>query len=105
MSPAPQPGQYRQLGAGYSKLNSYVKIKPSEFRLITDKVTEDGLSYNGETIPMEPGNTPERARAVEALRAEQAPEPPPPADPVEQAFAKAKRPPKPRSPNSLASRP
>ena len=36
--------QCRQLGAGYSKLNSYVKIKPSEFRLIADKVTEDGLS-------------------------------------------------------------
>jgi len=82
--------QYKQLGAGYSKLNSYVKIKPSEYRLIAAAVTEDGLSYNGETIPIEPGNTPQLARAVEALRGESAPEPPP-ADPIEQAFAKAEK--------------
>jgi len=82
--------QYKQLGAGYSKLNSYVKIKPAEYRLIAAAVTEDGLSYNGETIPIEPGNTPQLARAVEALRGESAPEPPP-ADLTEQAFAKAEK--------------
>ena len=80
--------QYKQLGSGYSKLNSYVKIKPTEFRLIAAAVSEDGLSYNGETIPLEPGNTPQLARAVEALRNELAPEAPP-VDLAEQAFAKA----------------
>ena len=30
--------QYKQLGANYSKLNSFVRIKPSEFRLIASSV-------------------------------------------------------------------
>src|SRR5437868_3723588 len=82
--------QHKQLGEGYDKLNSFVKIKPSEYRLIAAAVSEDGLSYAGETIPMEPENAPALARAVEALRAEAvAPEPPP--DPVGQAFAKAEK--------------
>jgi len=82
--------QHMQLGAGYDKLNSFVKIKPSEYRLIAAAVTDDGLAYNGETIPMEPENAPALARAVEALRAQSAaPEPPP--DPVAQAFAKAEK--------------
>ena len=80
---------YKELGAGYSKLNSFVKIKPSEYRLIAAAVTEEGLSYGGETIPLEPENAPKLASAVEALRAESAPEPP--ADPKEQAFAKAEK--------------
>jgi len=82
--------QYKQLGEGYSKLNSFVRIKPSEYRLIAAAVTEEGLSYNGETIPMEPGNTPQLERAVEALRGEVTPETSP-ADPAGQAFAKAEK--------------
>src|ERR1017187_4311656 len=35
--------QYKDPGAGYSKLNSFVKIKPAEYRLIAAAVTEDGL--------------------------------------------------------------
>jgi hypothetical protein len=81
--------QYKQLGAGYAKLNSFVRIKPSEYRLIAAAVTEEGLLYNSETIPMEPGNTPQIARAVEALRGELTPEPP--ADTPEQAFLKAEK--------------
>jgi hypothetical protein len=82
--------QYKQLGAGYSKLNSFVRIKPSEYRLIAAAVTEDSLTYNGETIPLEPGNSPQIARAVEALRGEIVPEPPPAVTP-DQSFAKAEK--------------
>jgi len=82
--------QYRQLGEGYSKLNSFVKIKPSEYRHIAAAVTEEGVSYNGEIIPMEPGNTPQLARAVEALCGDLTPNAPP-ADPAGQAFAKAEK--------------
>jgi hypothetical protein len=86
--------QYKQLGEGYSKLNSFVKIKPAEYRLIAAAVTEEGLSYDGQTIPIEPGNTPQLARAVDALRGELIPDTSackrePPADPAEQAFSKA----------------
>jgi hypothetical protein len=82
--------QHKQLGQGYDKLNSFVKITPSEYRLIAAAVTEDGVSCGGEIIPMEPENAPQLARAVEALRTQSAvPEPPP--DPVANAFAKAEK--------------
>lgn len=82
--------QYKQLGPGYSKLNSFVRIRPSEYRLIAAAVTEDGLSYDGELIPLNSGNAPKLAHAVEALCRESVPEPAP-ADPVEQSFDKAEK--------------
>ena len=81
--------QYKELGGGYQKLSCFVRINPAEYRLIASSVTDEGLSYGGETIPMDPENAPRLAHAVEALRAEAAPELP--ADPAEQAFVKAEK--------------
>ncbi|HEY2013026.1 MAG TPA: hypothetical protein VGH38_05960 [Bryobacteraceae bacterium] len=82
--------QYKQLGANYSKLNSFVRIKPSEFRLIASSVTDDGLTYGDQLIPLNPENAPKLAEAVEALRREHNPEPAP-VDPIGQSFAKAEK--------------
>lgn len=82
--------QYRELGPNFAKLSCFTRIKPAEYRLIAGSVSEDGLSYGGEVIPLEPANAPQLAEAVEALCREAAP-PTVPANPVEQAFSKADR--------------
>jgi hypothetical protein len=82
--------QYRQMGAGFAKLNSFVRIKPSEYRLIAEAVTEDGLLFDGEIIPLDVEHTPQLAQALQALHRENTPEPAP-ADSAAQSFAKAER--------------
>jgi hypothetical protein len=82
--------QFIALGDHYARLTSFIRIKPAEYRLIAAAVSEEGVSCHGEVIPMEPGNAPRLAQAVEALRRECAPEPPPP-DRAAQAFAKAEK--------------
>lgn len=82
--------QYKQQGPHLARLNSFTRIKPSEYRLFAAVVTEEGLFYNGETIPLEPENAPKLAQAVDAMRSEAAPEPEP-LDPAAQAFAKAEK--------------
>ena len=82
--------QFKELGPNFSKLACFTRIKPAEYRLIAGAVTEDGLSYSGEVIALEPENAPKLAEAVEALCRDSIPE----ADPVdaaEQAFAKAEK--------------
>jgi hypothetical protein len=69
-------------------LSCFTRIKPAEYRLIAGAVTEDGLSYWGEVIALEPENAPKLAEAVEALRRDSIPEANP-VDAAEQAFAKA----------------
>jgi hypothetical protein len=82
--------QTRELGPNYSRLNSFARIKPAEYQRIAPAMTDDGLSYGGEVIALEPENAPKLAAAVDALRRESTPEILP-ADPAEQAFAKAGR--------------
>jgi hypothetical protein len=82
--------QSKELGPDYSKLKCFTRIKPEEYRLIAGAVTEDGLAYGGEVIPLEPENAPKLTEAVEALRRDSV-APADPVDPVEQAFAKAEK--------------
>ena len=79
-----------ELGPSYFKLNSFTRISATEYRKIASAVTEDGLTYAGETIALEYGNAPKLAGALDALRREQAALQPP-ADPVEQGLSKADR--------------
>ena len=80
--------QYKEQGPNLARLNSFTRIKPAEYRLFAAAVTDEGLAYNGEIIPLELENAPQLARAVEAIRSASTPESAPP-DPAEQAFAKA----------------
>jgi hypothetical protein len=82
--------QFKELGPNFSKLSSFTRIKPAEYRLIAGAVTEDGLSYGGEVIALESENGPKLAEAVIALRNDCIPETDP-VDPAEQAFAKAEK--------------
>jgi hypothetical protein len=82
--------QYTALGPNFSKLNCFTRIKPAEYRLISEAVTDDGLAYGGEIIALEPENATKLAEAVEALRRDCTPETNP-VDPAEQSFAKAGR--------------
>jgi len=82
--------QYQQQGPNLAKLNSFTRIKPSEYRLFAAAVTDEGLVHNGETIPLEPENGPKLTQAVEAIRLEAAPEPEP-SDPAARAFGKAEK--------------
>jgi hypothetical protein len=82
--------QFKELGPHFAKLNSFTRIKPAEYRLIAGAVTEDGISYGGEVIALEPQNAPKLAEAVEALRRDSVPE----TDPVEsvaQVLARARK--------------
>src|SRR5580704_12129839 len=49
--------QYKEQGPNLARLNSYVRIKPSEYRMFAEAVTDEGLACNGEVIPMEADNT------------------------------------------------
>jgi len=80
----------KQLGPGYFKLNSVIRINPADYRLISGAVTDEGLSYRGEIIPLEPERATELAQALEALRNERIPEPEP-VDSSERAFTKAEK--------------
>ena len=80
----------KQLGPGYYRLNNFTRISPADYRLISGAVTDEGLSYGGEIIPLEPERATELAQAVEALRHERIPESEP-VDPSERAFVKAEK--------------
>lgn len=82
--------QYRELGPAFCKLNSFTRIKPAEYRMISGAVTEDGLAYGGEVIALDAENAPRLADAVEALRRDCVVETNP-VDQAEQAFAKANK--------------
>src|SRR5579862_1975426 len=77
--------QFKELGPNFSKLSSFTRIKPTEYRLIAAAVSDDGLAWGGEVIALEPENAPRLAEAVEALRRDAVPEPNP-VDPAEQAL-------------------
>jgi hypothetical protein len=82
--------QFKELGPDYARLSSFTRITPAEYRRIARVITDDGLSYGGELIPLECENATKLGKAIEALRRDwsQAADP---IDPVEQAFAKAEK--------------
>jgi hypothetical protein len=82
--------QFQQLGPNFCKLNSFTRIRPADYRLIAPALTDDGLSYDGEVIPLEPGNAPKLVQAVEALRRDSAVEETP-RDVANQSLAKVDR--------------
>ena len=81
---------YREQGPLLAKLNCFTRIQPREYRLFSAMLTEDGLVFDGDVIPLEPGNAPRLAEAVDAVRHEAAAAVPPP-DPAMRALARAKR--------------
>jgi hypothetical protein len=82
--------QYNQLGPNFAKLNSFARIKPAEFRRIAAAISDEGVCYGGEIIPMEPDNLAKLAQAVEALRKDSLPEATS-VDAVAATFTKAER--------------
>ena len=73
--------QLEQLGPLYFELSSVTRITPDDFRHIADAVSDEGLSYAGETIEIIPDNAPMLAQAIGILTsatagAEFLPEPP-----------------------------
>jgi hypothetical protein len=72
--------QLEQLGPAWFELSSVTRITPDQFRQIADAVTDEGLSYAGDTIEIIPENAPMLAQAIEILTSppadEFAPEPP-----------------------------
>jgi hypothetical protein len=72
--------QLDQLGPAWFELSSVTRITPDQFRQIADAVTDEGLSYAGDTIEIIPENAPMLAQAIEILTSppadEFAPEPP-----------------------------
>jgi hypothetical protein len=64
--------QFQQLGPDFCKLNSFTRIRPADYRLIAGALTDGGLSYEGDLIPLEAENAPKLTQAVEALRRDSA---------------------------------
>jgi hypothetical protein len=65
--------QLEEFGPVFFQLGGVTRITPEEYRLIAGAVTEGGLAYEGETIPITEQNGPRLAEAVEALRLRAAP--------------------------------
>lgn len=82
--------QLKELGPDFYRVNSFAKITPAEYRRIAFAVSDEGITYNGETIPLESDHTPELVAVIDALRSDLTPEAPP-VDPADQAFAKAEK--------------
>jgi len=64
---------HRSQGPRLAKLNCFARIRPKEYQTFLGMLTNDGLNYNGEVIPLEPENAPRLLQAVEAIRAEATP--------------------------------
>jgi hypothetical protein len=79
---------YKEYGPDVARLGSFARIKPSEYRLFAGLVTAEGLTYNGEVIPLDIQSASKLAQAVDAIRVQSGP---PVADPVEQAFTRAEK--------------
>ena len=71
-------------------MNNFKRIKPADYLRIASAVTDEGLSYGGEIIPLEAGHAAELGQAIDALRRESVPELAS-VDPSERAFAKAEK--------------
>jgi len=83
--------QLEQLGPAYFELSSVIRITPDQFRQIAEAVTNEGLSYAGETIEIIPENANVLAQAIEILTAAADDEFVPAPELPEQTFARAER--------------
>jgi hypothetical protein len=59
--------QLETLGPLYFELSSVTRITPDDFRRIAEAVTDQGISYAGDTIEIIPENAPQLAQAIEIL--------------------------------------
>src|SRR5260370_11614920 len=50
--------QFKEFGPDFCKLNSFTRIKPEEYRLISGAITQDSLPYTGQVIALYPDNAP-----------------------------------------------
>lgn len=82
--------QLEELGPTWFELSSVTRITPDHFRRIAEAVTEEGLSYAGETIEIVPENGPKLVQAIEDLTRLQEPEHSQ-AETAERTFARAVR--------------
>src|SRR5579872_4606964 len=60
--------QLDEFGAAYFELSKVIRISPQTFRELGPAVTEDGVSHDGETIPIRPENSSRLAAAVSGIR-------------------------------------
>src|SRR5260370_22516589 len=61
-------GQLEEFGSNYFRMAELMEISGDTYRLIAGAVSEDGLEYKGEKIPLTPGNRKQVMAAGEKLR-------------------------------------
>ena len=72
--------QLEEFGPAFFQLSRIAHVTPETYRLIAPAVTEEGITANGETVPLSTENAAKVAQAVELLRAQfEAPPSPTPA--------------------------
>ena len=60
--------QYEEFGPNYFDLSRIMRISADSYRKIAEAVSEDGITFGGEKIPISPENSDRIAEAVNALR-------------------------------------
>jgi hypothetical protein len=81
--------QLEQLGPAWFELSAVTRITPDQFRQIADAVTDEGLTYAGDTIEIIPENAPMLSQAIEILTSAPADEFVP--EPPDRTLARAER--------------
>ena len=62
--------QYEEFGPNYFDLSRIMRISADSYRKIAEAVSDDGIAFEGEKIPIIPENSDKIAEAVNALRAQ-----------------------------------
>ena len=60
--------QLEEFGENYFRLSQLTQISPEAYRQIEAAVSDEGLEFEGETIPLDAAHAPRIRRAVAALR-------------------------------------
>ena len=60
--------QYEEFGPNYFDLSRIMRISADSYRKIAEAVSDDGIAFEGEKIPISPENSDKIAEAVKALR-------------------------------------
>jgi hypothetical protein len=60
--------QYEEFGPNYFDLSRIMRISADSYRKIAEAVSDDGIAFGGEKIPISPENSDKIAEAVKALR-------------------------------------
>jgi hypothetical protein len=68
---------FEEYGDTYRRVAEVMSMAPGTFRLIAGSITDKGLEYHGEYIPLVKENRPQIAVAVKAIRAEHRAKKPP----------------------------